>query len=101
MAYRLSAALACLAVFSAPAIAGAEPFFEQSSHDFGSVPRGPLLSHYYRFTNTGSVPVHIGSVRVSCGCVAASVLQDELAPGQSTAIYATMDTRRLCRRPSP
>lgn len=59
------------------------------------MPRGPLLAHYYRFTNTGSVPVHVGSVRVSCGCVAASVLQPDLAPGQSTAIYATMDTRRF------
>src|SRR4051812_16163697 len=30
----------------------ASSFFAQSSHDFGSVPRGPILTHYYHFTNT-------------------------------------------------
>jgi len=95
MADRWFATMAVLAVWTAPAWAGAEAFFEQTSHDFGSVPRGPLLTHYYRFTNTGATPVHISSVRVSCGCVAASAVQTEVAPGQSTAIYATMDTRRF------
>jgi hypothetical protein len=39
--------------------------------------------------------VHISSVRVSCGCVSASAQDTVLAPGQSTAILASMDTRRF------
>src|SRR5207253_10485587 len=59
------------------------------------VPRGPALSHLFSITNNTGTPVHISSVRVSCGCVSASALQTSLAPGQSTAIQAYMDTRRF------
>jgi hypothetical protein len=69
--------------------------FEERSKDFGSVPRGPLLSHSFRFTNKTQQPVHISGVRVSCGCVAASAAQDQVGPGQSSEIKATMDTRRF------
>jgi hypothetical protein len=70
-------------------------FFEQSSHDFGSVQRGPLLTHHYKLTNTSQQQVHIAGARVSCGCVAAQAVKDTLAPGESTSVYATMDTRRF------
>ena len=52
----------------------ADGMFEEMSRDFGSVPRGPTLTHYYRIANKTGGPVHISGVRVSCGCVSASVL---------------------------
>jgi hypothetical protein len=70
-------------------------FFEQPNHDFGSVQRGPLLTHHYQLTNTSNQQVHISGARVSCGCVAAQAVKDTLNPGESTSIYATMDTRRF------
>lgn len=70
-------------------------FFEARDHDFGSVPRGPLLTHYYRFTNTSAAPLHISGIRVSCGCVTATALQSTVQPGETAAIHATMDTRRF------
>jgi hypothetical protein len=84
----------CLA---APVGAGswADAMFEKLSQDFGSVPRGPTLSHPFRLTNNTGGPVHISSVRVSCGCVSASAEDTVLAPGQSTAIQAFVDTRRF------
>lgn len=84
--------LACAAVAQAQSATG---FFEQTSHDFGSVQRGPLLTHHYRLTNNSQQQVHIAGARVSCGCVAAQAIKDTLAPGESTSIYATMDTRRF------
>jgi hypothetical protein len=75
----------------------ADGMFESLSRDFGSVPRGPLLVHPFRLTNNTGVPVTISNVRVSCGCVTAWALQTELAPGQSTAVMAQMDTRRFQR----
>src|SRR5581483_1743805 len=33
--------------------------------------------------------------RVSCGCVSAQALQQDIAPGESSAIQANMDTRRF------
>jgi hypothetical protein len=75
--------------------AGADSLFEEQGRDFGSVPRGPTLNHPFRLTNQTNQTVHIASVRVSCGCVSAGALRDEIAPGQSTAIVANMDTMRF------
>jgi hypothetical protein len=91
--------LVLLAAFGAASSAWAgswgDAMFEDLSKDFGAVPRGPTLTHPFRLTNNTNNTVHIASVRVSCGCVSASALQDTLAPGQTTAIQAHMDTRRF------
>ena len=82
---------------TAPASAGswAEGMFQEPGKDFGLVPRGPTQSHYFHITNRTDKTVHIAGVRVSCGCTTATALQDTLAPGQSTAVQALMDTRRF------
>lgn len=77
------------------ASAGASDLFGEKSKDFGVTPRGPVLVHYFRVTNTTANPVTIGQPRVSCGCVSASVIKNRLAPGESTAVVAHMDTRRI------
>jgi len=73
----------------------ADAMFEDLSKDFGSVPRGPMLNYPFHLTNSTRSTVHITSVRVSCGCTSATALRDTLAPGQSTAVVAQMDTRRF------
>jgi hypothetical protein len=77
------------------AATGADAMFAELAKDFGSVPRGPTLSHPFRLTNNTNTPVHIASVRVSCGCVTASAVRYDLAPGESTVIQAYMDTQRF------
>jgi len=79
----------------AHAQAKADGMFDELSRDFGSVPRGQLLTHPFRIVNNTKQPIHIANVRVSCGCVSARALQTYLQPGQETAIYATMDTNRF------
>lgn len=74
---------------------GLPALFDNRVHDFGNVPIGPLLSHEFTIKNTTKQALHISNVRVSCGCVAASATKDTVAPGQSTTIYASMDTRRF------
>jgi hypothetical protein len=73
----------------------ADALFDELSRDFGSVPRGPTLTHPFRLVNKTNQRVHIASVRVSCGCTSAQALQQDLAPGQETAILVQMDTRRF------
>lgn len=82
---------------ASPAFAStwADGLFETLSRDFGSVPRGPVISHPFRIVNNTGKTVRITNVRVSCGCVTASVMQPTLAPGQETAVMAKMDTRRF------
>jgi hypothetical protein len=84
----------CLAV-PAQAASWADSMFAELSKDFGSVPRGPTLSHPFRVTNKTGQAAHIASVRVSCGCVSASVARNDLPAGESTVIQAYMDTNRF------
>jgi hypothetical protein len=82
-----------------PALAAswADGLFEELSKDFGSVPRGPAQVHYFKVTNNTAGPVHIAGVRVSCGCVTATVYQDKnsLRPGEVAYVQAHMDTTRF------
>lgn len=84
-------------LMASPALAGtwADALFSGHSHDFGVVARGPTLSHSFRVTNTTGQPVHLASLRVSCGCTSAAAQTADLAPGQSTDLVVTMDTRRF------
>lgn len=75
--------------------AGAEQYFEERVKDFGTVPRGPTLTHYFRITNTTNQNVIISGARVSCGCTSATIAVAQLKPGESTAVTAQMDTRRF------
>ncbi len=84
-----------VAVAALPASAGARDFFTEFEKDFGTSARGSQLQHYFWVTNNTKQVVHLGQARVSCGCVAATVLQNVLQPGQSTAVRAMMDTRRI------
>jgi hypothetical protein len=73
----------------------AEGLFEELSRDFGTVPRGQLLVHPFRLVNNSKIPVHISSVRVSCGCTTARAVTTTLGPGQESVILAQMDSRRF------
>jgi len=87
--------LALCATAPASAATWADALFQEHDKDFAVVPRGPTLVHHFRLTNTTSQPIHISDVRVSCGCVSARALENNVAPGQSTAILAEMDSRRF------
>jgi hypothetical protein len=78
-----------------PAWAGANDYFSEFVMDFGTTPRGPVLTHYFAIKNTTNQTVQIGQPRVSCGCVSTQLLKNTLAPGESTAVLAMMDTRRI------
>jgi hypothetical protein len=86
-----------LTAVPAAASTWADKMFDEHSKDFGSVPRGPKLTHPFRLVNNTGYPVHISNVRASCGCVTAHVLHHDLAPGQETAVVVQMDTRMFQR----
>lgn len=73
----------------------ADALFEEFSKDFGSVPRGPMLTHPFRVVNNTRGSVTISEVHVSCGCVSAVALKGHLEPGESTSVVARMDTTRF------
>lgn len=85
-------ALLCAPVGAAPGLAA---LFDAQSHDFGNVPIGPQLQTTFTLKNTTDQNIRIVSARVSCGCVTPTVTPGTVAPGQSTTVHASMDTRRF------
>jgi hypothetical protein len=83
------------AASSAVSATWADRLFEEMTKDFGSVPRGPALTHPFRVVNNTSNVVHIANIRVSCGCVTATPTRTYLNPGEETAVVARMDTTRF------
>jgi hypothetical protein len=94
---RYSLMLLTVLALAGPASAAtwAEATFDELSKDFGSVPRGPTLSHPFRLVNNTKGDITIANVRVSCGCVSAGALKTTLKSGEETAIQARMDTNRF------
>jgi hypothetical protein len=66
--------------------------FDEEIFDFGKIPQGPMVTHYYKFTNTGTAPLIINSSRGSCGCTSPEFPKDTIAPSQSGFIKVTFNT---------
>ncbi len=96
--FRYTLAFAAALAAAGPAAAGswADALFAELSKDFGSVPRGPTLTHPFRFKNTTGSTLNVANVRVSCNqCVTAAALQTALNPGEESAIQVRMDTTKF------
>jgi hypothetical protein len=42
--------------------------WEKATHDFGDIHQGDVVEHTFKFTNTGTEPLIVTNVQVSCGC---------------------------------
>lgn len=67
--------------------------FREASRDFGKTKAGEVLTHEFVFTNEGDTTLIIKKVTTSCGCTAALVSEDKLAPGKQGQIEVKFDTR--------
>ncbi len=89
--------LAILAmVWTVPDVqAGAEAFFSETTKNFGTSPKGPVLVHHFYIKNTSNQTVSMGTPRIQCGCVSVSLQKSTLAPGEQTTLVAQMDTKKI------
>ena len=58
-------------------------------NDFGKIKQGTPVSHEFKFTNTGKVPLVITNVQASCGCTTPDWSKDPIPLGQKGFIKAT------------
>jgi hypothetical protein len=93
--YRVIATFTALFAVAGISRAGPGDLFIEKQMDFGVTSRGSVLVHYFRFTNTTTQTLTVGNPRVSCGCVSATVSKNQIAPGETAAVIAYMDTRRI------
>jgi hypothetical protein len=73
---------------SAPKIEVASPMY-----DFGTVIEGTPVQHVFTIRNAGGADLIIKAVHTSCGCTVAKPTKVKLAPGDSSELAATFDTR--------
>lgn len=67
--------------------------FKETAFDFGKVKQGVALSHEFVFNNEGEAPLKIRNISTTCGCMAALVSKDTVAPGKEGKISVKFDTR--------
>src|SRR5262249_39716275 len=84
-----------LLAFGGLALAGPADMFDEKEKDFGVSPKGTVLVHYFRVTNNTKNTVTPRQPPVSCGCVTPALSANQLKSGESAAVIAYMDTRRI------
>ncbi len=92
---RFAATLVLLSTLAASARAGAPDYFPETAKDFSTTSIGPVLVHYFPIKNTTKETINLGTPRIGCGCVAATLLKNKLAPGETTYVAAYMDTKKI------
>lgn len=71
--------------------------FESTSHEFGEVEAGEIVTHTFSFTNTGKVPLLISDARSTCGCTVPEWSEDLIHPGQEGEIKVRFNTTNMLR----
>lgn len=73
-------------------IQGANLEFVEDFFDFGTIAQGEIVSHTFRFRNSGSLPLIVRDVIPSCGCTKSRVEKSTLKPGEESKIEVIFDS---------
>jgi len=66
--------------------------FEEETHDFGTVPEGPLAEYDFEFKNVGKKPITISDAHGSCGCTVPTWPHEPILPKKSAKIHVAYTT---------
>ncbi|MBK7410632.1 MAG: DUF1573 domain-containing protein [Saprospirales bacterium] len=67
--------------------------YSETEFDFGTIDQGDLVTHEYKFKNTGNEPLIINSAKGSCGCTVPSWPKEPIAPGKEAVISVQFDSK--------
>ena len=82
-------------VVSSGQVSGNAPtiYFTETQHDFGKVNEGEKVNYTFNFSNKGSATLIVKDIKTSCGCTAALLSKDNIAPGQEGTVKVELDTK--------
>ena len=64
--------------------------FKEKTHNFGKFSEeNPVVSHVFKFTNTGDAPLVIHQAIATCGCTIPEFTKEPVMPGKSGKITVT------------
>jgi hypothetical protein len=67
--------------------------FAETTFDFGDVEDGEVVSHVYKFTNTGKEPLVIKDAKGSCGCTVPKWPKTPIPPGETGEIQVEFNSK--------
>lgn len=67
--------------------------FAETTHDFGTVKEGEIVTHTFKFTNTGNEPLILSDAKGSCGCTVPNWPREAIAPGESGEIVVEFNSK--------
>ncbi|GAB3538934.1 hypothetical protein GCM10027443_34800 [Pontibacter brevis] len=66
--------------------------FEETEHNFGDITQGDVVEHTFKFTNTGTQPLVIERVDVTCGCTTPNWTKEPVMPGKTGFVTAKFNS---------
>ncbi len=57
--------------------------FNETEHDFGTIPNGIPVKTVFKYKNVGSSPLVVSDIKSTCGCTVPSDWTKEVMPGQT------------------
>lgn len=60
--------------------------FRESAFDFGKIPQGKPVIHYFEWKNNSTKPISVTDVQASCGCTTPEWEKTAVLPGQTAKI---------------
>ncbi len=91
---RLFSAIILLALSSALGFGQVAEFsIDKSTHKFPQTKQGEVIVHDFKVTNTGKTPLIISQYEVGCSCTSVDFSNDPIAPGESSLIRVTFDSK--------
>ena len=59
---------------------------KETAFNFGTIPQGRPVYHFFEVTNTGKDPLKIDNIQTSCGCTTPEWSREPIAPGATTTV---------------
>jgi hypothetical protein len=72
--------------------AGPQIKFAEDKYDFGSIKQGDIVDHVFKFKNTGTQPLVISNIGVSCGCTTPDWTKEPVMPGKMGMVSAKFNS---------
>jgi hypothetical protein len=63
------------------------------THDFGTIPEGPVAEYKFDFTNVGKEPLIIQNASASCGCTTPEWPKEPILPGKKGVLTVRYNTQ--------
>ena len=74
------------------AVNGPALTFEESEYNFGDISQGDVVEHTFKFKNTGTQPLVIERVDVTCGCTTPAWTKEPVMPGKTGIVTAKFNS---------